>query len=208
MMMSKHAGRGNGRKEEKKNMDKPRKQKQPNGNSIRRRAPLRRRTVRQRLDQKQVLYPNRSHGYQQQAALDREVRGIFTRRPEDAHGTGLSGPDLQHLETMLRGDGGWGLAVVVSSMLHTIATIASDMATMIQIVSMDMDRDGDTEEIAPMPTCDTPAPGSEGCEPVGDNEDGDDDHAVLVHRHRREGLRGDEEYRNRADPRQHPRADR
>ena len=46
----------------------------------------------------------------------------------------------------------------MSSMLQTIATIASDVATMIQIVSMDMDRDGDEDEIAPMPTEATTAP--------------------------------------------------
>ena len=136
MMMAKKVGSGNGGKgdKERKKEDRPRRQKQPNGQSIRRRAPLRRRTVRQRLAEKQVLYPNRSHGYGPQAALDREVRGILTRRPEDEHGTGLSGPELRHLESMLRGDGAWGLTVVVSSMLQTIATIASDVATMLQII--------------------------------------------------------------------------
>ena len=181
MMISKHAGRGNAgrgndRKDEKKKEDRPRRQKQPNGNCIRRRPPLRRRTVRQRLAEKQVLYPNRSHNYRQQAALDREVRGIFARRPEDEHGIGLSSPELRHLETMLRGDGGWGLAVVVASMLQTIATIASDMATMIQIVSMDMDRGHDMDEIAPMPPGGETGAGNAGEEPMGDAEHGDDDY--------------------------------
>ena len=107
MMMSKRTGRGDGNKDKEKKVDRPRRQKQPNGHSFRRRAPLRRRTVRQRLAERQVMYPNRSHSYPQQAALDREVRGIFTRRPDDAHGTGLSGPELVHLEAMLRGDGAW-----------------------------------------------------------------------------------------------------
>ena len=86
------AGRGNDRKDEKKKDQRPRRQKQPNGNCVRRRSPLRRRTVRQRLAEKQVLYANKSHNYRQQAALDREVPGIFTRRPELC------------LEEMVRGD--------------------------------------------------------------------------------------------------------
>ena len=44
-------------------------------------------------------------------------------------------------------------------MLQTIATIASDMATMIQIVSMDMDREQDMDEIEPMPASNAPQTG-------------------------------------------------
>ena len=180
MMVSKSigrggAGRGRDHKDERKKEDRPRRQKQPNGNCIRRRAPLRRRTVRQRLAEKQVLCPNRSHTYRQQAALDREVRGILARRPEDERGIGLSNPELRHLETMLRGDGGCGLSVVVASMLQMIATIASDMAVMLQIVSMDMDRDHDMEEIAPMPPHEEQGEDRINGRPEGEVEEDDDD---------------------------------
>ena len=77
---------------------------------------------------------------------------------------------------MLRGDGAWGLAVVVASMLQTIATVASDVATIIQIVSMDMDRGHDMDEIAPMPPADAHGADDAGGERAGDAEEEDDDH--------------------------------
>ena len=58
---------------------KPRQQKQPHGNGIRRRAKTRRRSLRQRLAEKCVVNPDRSYGYQRERALNQEVRKAIER---------------------------------------------------------------------------------------------------------------------------------
>ena len=120
MMMMKNADR---KQEDKKKRGPPRRQKRPHGNAIRRRAPKRRRTVLQRRAEKNVLNPDRRFGYKRQAALNKEVRKAFAMRPVNADHIGLSGKELAHVELMMRSDGGWGMAMVMSSALQCLATM-------------------------------------------------------------------------------------
>ena len=150
MMMERKSTRDEGKKE-KNGKKEPRRQKQPNGNAIRRRAPKRRRTILQRLAEKNVIYPERCFGYQRKAALDQEVRRAMTMEPAAEANVGLSGRQLAHMELMMRSDGTWGLTMVLSSALQIISCIASDVADLAQVVAMDLDCDHHMEEIAPLP---------------------------------------------------------
>ena len=68
-----------------------RRQKQPNGNAMRRRAPKRRRTVLQRLAEKNILNPDRCFGCQRKAALNQGVKRALAMPPAQEENVGLSG---------------------------------------------------------------------------------------------------------------------
>ena len=56
----------------------------------------------------------------------------------------------------MRSEGSWGMAMVLSSALQCVTTMAADLAALAQIIAMDMLAPHHTLEIPPLPQRDDP----------------------------------------------------
>ena len=158
-----------------------RKQKQPRGTNTRRREKtLRRRTVRQRLAEKNVMHSRDALPPAARDAVNRDMRQVFTTMHEHPRELGFPNEGLRLMEYAFRNDGAFGFLLSMGSFLNCLTHMIADVSTLLDIIAMDLVEPHQCAPFEPVPNIDdlvTPENGDteEEVEVEVEDEEGGDD---------------------------------
>ena len=132
-----------------------RKQKQPRGTNTRRREmTLRRRTVRQRLAEKNVLHSRDALPPAARDAVNRDMRQVFTTMREHPRELGFPNEGLRLMEYAFRNDGAFGFLLSMGSFLNCLTHMIADVSALLDIIAIDLVEPHQCAPFEPVPNID------------------------------------------------------